>query len=100
MELNNCDLVSTLTFEEPRLREDLVRTPLCHGKTNKLYCAPHFECFDTISHQRIPCDLYRLILQSMLVDKILRCNNTTRCSILEKVESNFRNEEDTAIDAY
>jgi len=87
MKLNDCYSISSLTFGEPRLREDLVGTPLRHGETNELHRGPRFKCFDAISHQCIPRDLYRLILQPVLVDKILRCNDTTRCTVLEKVKA-------------
>ena len=62
VEFNDCDLVPPLTLGEPRLREDLIGTPLCHGETNDLHCASRFKRFNAIGHQCIPRDLYRLIL--------------------------------------
>lgn len=85
MEFNDCNLISPLAFGEPCLRENFVGTTLCHSKTNDLHCTPCFKRFDTIGHQCIPDDLYRLILQPMLVDKILRRNDTTCCTVLEEV---------------
>lgn len=98
VEFDDCDLVSPFAFGESCLREDFVGTSSCHGETNKLYRAPSFEGFDTIGHQCIPRDLYRLILQPALVDKILRRNNATCCAVLENLK--FRNGERTMINAY
>jgi hypothetical protein len=86
VELNHRNLVPPLSFWEPCLREDLVGTSPRHGEADELHCAPRFKRFNAICHQRIPCDLYCLVFQPMLMDKILRCNDTTRCTVLGKVK--------------
>ena len=90
VELNNRDSIPPLTFRKPRLREDLVGTSSCHGETNELHCAPSFKCFDTIGHQCISNYFYCLVLQPMSMDKSLRCKDTTRCAVLEKVKLSKR----------
>jgi len=98
MELDDRDLVSPFAIREPRLREDVVCASSCHGETNELHRGPLFECFETVGGQCIPRDFYRLILQPMLVDKVLRCDDTTRCTVLERLK--FRDGEDATIGTY
>jgi hypothetical protein len=99
VQLNDCNLVSPLAPPEPRLREDLVGTSPCHGKPDELHCSPGLKCFDTIGHQCIPRDLYRLILQPTLVDKIRGCDDTTCCTVLKKSEI-LKSDKVGEIDAY
>ena len=82
MQLNDANLIASLSAVQPSLSEYLVACILRHAVSNDLHGALALKRDGFIGGQRLRYNLDGLVLKAVLVNEVLRDDDTTRRAIL------------------